>query len=267
MSILIFTNDSRSNTFYWKLNSSSLIDLHIVSNKRHVVNCGGVNDPFLHHDTCYHCPIYGILSFCKPKRKAFKRRIWKYKQGNYDLVRQKGTETNWNSLRHTDMNICAQNIKEYILSLIDSCIPNKVVTIRPSDLPWITTAIKRQIRKRKRDYRKAKLTDEDRHWVKFRIIRNKVISMIHECKKSYNKSLSDKLKSGSLSPKQWWTVLKTFISQNNFSCIPPLENDDVVNCEETDKANLLNNFFFRDQTVLNDKDAVLLDIVPYTAQS
>ena len=172
--------------------SSSLIDILIVSNKRHVINCG-VSDPFLHQDTRYHCPIYGILIFCKPKRKAFKRRIWKYEQGNYDLLRQTAAETNWNSLRHNDINIYEQNIKEYILSLIDSCIPNKVVTIRPSDLPWITTAIKRQIRKRKRAYRKAKLTDEDRHWVKFRMLRNKVISMIRESKKSYNKSLSDKL--------------------------------------------------------------------------
>ena len=90
--------------------------------------------------------------------------------------------------------------------------------------------------------------------------------MIHESKKSYNKSLSDKLKSGSLSSKQWWTVLKTFISQNNSSCEPPLENDGVVYSNETDKANLLNNFF-RVQTLLNDKDAVLLDIVPYTIQS
>ena len=153
--------------------------------------------------------------------------------------------------------IYAQNIREYILSLIDSCIPNKVVTIRPSDLPLITTAIKRQIRKRKRAYRKAKLTDddEDRHWVKFRILRNKVTSMIRDSKKS-----------GFLSSKQWWTVLKSFISQNNSSCIPPLEKDDIVYSEVTDKANLLNNFF-RDQTVLNDKDDVLPDIAPYTVQS
>ena len=59
--------------------SSSLIDILIVSNKRHVIKCC-VSDPFLHQDTRYHCPIYGILNFCKPKRKAFKRRIWKYEQ-------------------------------------------------------------------------------------------------------------------------------------------------------------------------------------------
>ena len=173
--------------------SFSLIDILIVSNKRHVIHCG-VSDLFLHQDTRYHCPIYGILNFCKPKRKAFKRRIWKHEQGNYDLFRQKTTETNMNSLRNNDINIYAQNIKEYIISLIDSCIPNKVVTIRPSDLPWITTAIKRQIRKRMRAYRKAKLTDGDKLWVKFRMLRNKVISMIRESKKSYNNSLSDKLK-------------------------------------------------------------------------
>ena len=84
--------------------------------------------------------------------------------------------------------------------------------------------------------------------------------MIRESKKSYNKSHSDKLKSESLSSKQWWTVLRTFIFQNNSSCIPPLENDGVVYSEEIDTANLLNNFF-REQTVLNDNDALLPDIV------
>ena len=43
-------------------NSSSLIDILIVSNTRHVINCG-VSDPFLHQDTRYHCLIYVILFF------------------------------------------------------------------------------------------------------------------------------------------------------------------------------------------------------------
>ena len=87
--------------------------------------------------------------------------------------------------------------------------------------------------------------------------------MIRDSKKSYKQSLSDKLKSGTLYSKQWWSVLKAFLSQNNSSSIPPLEKDGIVYSDETEKANLLNDFF-RDQTLINDKDAVLPDIFPYT---
>ena len=227
-----------------------------------MINCG-VGDPFLHQDIRYHCPIYGILNFCKPKRKAFSRRIWQYDHGNYDLLRQKAVDTDWNLLRHDNIDTYAQTITDQILTLAESCIPNKTVTIRPSDPPWITTFIRRYIRKRKRAYRTARLTNEDRHWTTFRQLRNKVTAMIRDSKKSYKQSLSDKLKSGTLSSKQWWSVLKAFLSQNNSSSIPPLEKDGIVYSDETEKANLLNDFF-RDQTLINDKDAVLPDILPYT---
>ena len=46
-----------------------------------------------------------------------------------------------------------------------------------------TIAIKRYVRKCKRAYRTARLTNEDRHWTKFRQLRNKVTAMIRDSKK------------------------------------------------------------------------------------
>ena len=69
-------------------NSSSLIDILLVSNKNSIIY-SGVGDPFLSQNTRYHCPVFGILNFSKPKRKAFNRRIWIYEQGNYDLLMEK----------------------------------------------------------------------------------------------------------------------------------------------------------------------------------
>ena len=57
--------------------SSSLIDLILVSNKAHIIS-SGVDDPFLHQDIRFHCPVFGILNFSKPKRKSFTGRIWHY---------------------------------------------------------------------------------------------------------------------------------------------------------------------------------------------
>ena len=55
---------------------------------------------------------------------------------------------------------------------------------------------------------------------------------------------------------------KTISSQ---SSSPPLEKDGLVFVEEEEKANVLNNFF-RDQTLLNDHDAVLPEIASYLVE-
>ena len=50
--------------------SSSLIDIILVSNKDNLM-FSGVGDPFLNQGMRYHCPVFGILKYVKPKAKAF----------------------------------------------------------------------------------------------------------------------------------------------------------------------------------------------------
>ncbi|MCG8078294.1 MAG: hypothetical protein JAY75_18895, partial [Candidatus Thiodiazotropha taylori] len=242
--------------------SSSLIDLVLVNDKRHVLSCG-VGEPFLQQDLRYHCPIFGVLNFSKPKRKSFTRRIWRYDQADYNLLRQRVLSEDWNTLQNSDINEYTKNLVQKMLNLAEMCIPNKVVTIRPTDPPWITSTIKRYIRKRKRAYRKAKRTNLTSDWSNFKKLRNKVVSMIRKSKQTLNDNLSNKLKSGNLSSKQWWTILKSFISPKANATIPPLEKDGTVYTDDLDKANILNNFF-RDQTLLENVNASLPDIVPYS---
>ena len=69
-------------------NSSSLIDILLVNNKNYLI-VSGVGDPFLNQEIRYHCQIYGIFKFSKPKFVSFTRHIWNYDQGNYDLLRNR----------------------------------------------------------------------------------------------------------------------------------------------------------------------------------
>lgn len=238
--------------------SSSLIDILLVSNSNHLI-LSGVGEPFLEQDIRYHCPVYGILNFSKPKAKSYMRHIWKYNQGNYALLRSQAAAFNWTSLQNNDINIYAKNLTDKIISLAKSCIPNKEVRIRPNEPAWITHSIKKLIRKRKRAYRKAKLSNLPFHWEKFKKIRNKVISLIRDSKKSLTDNLAHKLKSQTLSSKDWWNTLKKFISPYSKSAIPPLEKDGFIYSENLDKANLLNDYF-RDQTVLPDHNSTLPDL-------
>ncbi|MES9994334.1 MAG: reverse transcriptase family protein [Candidatus Thiodiazotropha sp.] len=245
--------------------SSSIIDILLVSNKDNLI-VSGVGDPFLGQELRYHCPIYGIFKFSKKKVHSFMRHIWSYEHGDFNLLRSKADSVDWTSHQNDDINVYANNINETIITLASECIPNRYVRIRPSDPPWITSEIKCYIRKRKRAYRRAKRTELDSHWQKFRKLRNKAVNMIRLSKKSYHDSIAEKLKSQTLSAKDWWSTLKTFISPNSKSTIPPLECNGNIITDDRDKSNVLNNYF-QSQTLLNDQDAILPDLPPSSVES
>ena len=131
------------------------------------------------------------------------------------------------------------------------CIPNKPIQVRTSDPPWITSTLKKHIRIRKRFYRKAKQTNDPDLWNKFRRYRNKTLSLIRKSKQSHTDKLKEKLHSDQLSSKDWWATLKHFSSPTKPSSIPPLNSNDIIVNDATEKAIFLNNLF-RDQIILND---------------
>ena len=83
--------------------------------------------------------------------------------------------------------------------------------------------------------------------------------MIRNSKQQCYGNIAEKLKSKSLSPKDWWSTLKTFISPNLNSAIPPTESEGIIYKDDFEKANLLNNYF-QGQTILDDSNAVLPEL-------
>ena len=64
----ISLNQSISQPTHFTEHSSSLIDIILVSNKENLI-LFGVADPFLNQDVRFHCPVYGVPKFSKPKSK------------------------------------------------------------------------------------------------------------------------------------------------------------------------------------------------------
>lgn len=72
--------------------------------------------------------------------------------------------------------------------------------------------------------------------------------------------------SDSLSNKDQWSILKKFVTPNSNSSIPPLEYDNNVYADGTDKANIFNNYF-QSQAILDETRAVLPDLMPFVINS
>ena len=118
-------------------------------------------------------------------------------------MREDAATFDWQSLFHTDLDIYASNINDAIHSLAEKYIPNKTVRIRPLEPRWINNTIKSKIRYRKRLYRKARLTNAEYHWRKFKSCRNEIVTLIRETKRQYYVSIAGKLVSNSSST-DWW---------------------------------------------------------------
>ena len=131
------------------------MDLILVNKPESVLVCG-VGEPVLEQNIRYCCPVFAIFTFCKPNISSFKRHMWFYDPGNYNDFRQHLSNTDWDLLQNDDINVWVPHFTNYLLDTCKQFIPNRVVTVRPNDLRWFTSDLKRLIRKRKRLYRQAK---------------------------------------------------------------------------------------------------------------
>ena len=221
--------------------SSSIIDLFFTSNINSIV-LSGVGEPILDQNIRYHCPVYCVLNLDKFITPIYTRHVWLYDKGDYMSFSRDLDNTDWNSLRNDDMDTYTNNITEHITKLVNKHIPNKEIKVRKSDPSWLTTNIKRLMRKRKRLYNKYKTSKTNTDFEAYKNARNKVTFEIRRSKKNQLDKLTEKLKSNTLDQKDWWRTLKYFITPEQPSTFPPLCKDDLVYTNENEKANILNQF-------------------------
>ena len=167
--------------------SNSCLDL-VIANNRNVVDLVHVGQPFLNSFIRYHCPTYGIIKIMKPSQTVFKRRIWLYDRCDTDLFREKLSEVDWENFiltANNDVDLLVETFTNTLLKIATETIPNKVITVRKMDPPWINNNVRRAIRKRNRLNKRAKRTNNPEHWLKFRKFRNKTVNLIRKQKQDY----------------------------------------------------------------------------------
>ena len=172
--------------------SSSIIDILLLKNNNLLLHCG-VGDPFLDQTSRYHCPIYAFFKFNKPISRVFKRHVWLYDKGNYEGLRDKVSNMDWDKLHDSNIDTWVNNFTNYLLETSKEFIPNRTVTIRSGEPKWITSSIKRLIRKRKRLYRIARSSNKQTDWDNFRQIRNQIINIIKQSKNDSFSKLANNL--------------------------------------------------------------------------
>ena len=125
--------------------------------------------------------------------------------------------------------------KDVVISLMDKCFTNKVVTRLTADKPWVTDYFRCLIRKRQRAFMSGDQCE-------YKALRNETNRASARLKlEFYQKQIFAITESGS---RDWWKNMKKImgLNVNSNSCIEQLANK-TTNGDCTELANKMNDFF------------------------
>ena len=101
-------------------------------------------------EICNHCPNYVILKFNTPKLKCYKRWIWNFKNGNFDLLRYLLLNAHWaDCYVQCDVNQTVSNWMMLFQNCADLAMPHLEVTIMPRDKHFMNSHLCHLMRLRK----------------------------------------------------------------------------------------------------------------------
>ena len=177
---------------------------------------------------------------CKVKAPILKSARYKRVVWEYDFLRNAPFDVGY------DMFNDVEDVVEYWIQLYKSTlqgyIPYKSVSIKSNDKPWITQEFKKLIRKRNRLWKRFKHTENPADYQAYKKVRNAAVSLNRNNIKQYHANIELQM-SNSCSSKVWWQNVKKIISTKHSHSIPPIQKNNILVNNDTEKATVFNEYF------------------------
>ena len=121
---------------------------------------------------------------------------------------------NWECLIEGSVNDCCELFTNKFLEYVNSAVPYKDVTVRPSDMPWYDTEIRKYSRIRDRLKSKAIKSSSLSDWNKYKTIRNKTNNLKTHAKETFYNNLKLSLQTSfSNNKKEYWKIVRHFVNK------------------------------------------------------
>ncbi|XP_071502572.1 uncharacterized protein, partial [Diadema antillarum] len=199
-----------------------------------------------------------IEAVLKPKvNRPPKRKVYIYKKANFEEINRDMEDFN-KSLTHdrissSSMEELYTDFKTALQSSVQRHIPSKMTSSRFS-YPWIDRSLKRDYRKKKRLYNKAKRSQSPTDQEAFKKLRR---SIDRRTRKAYKNYLRDVIGASlrTENPKPFWKFIKA--KRQEVSGIPPLKVRGNIIPGAMEKAEAFNEYFC---SVFTDEDDNIPDL-------
>ena len=237
------------------VNTATCIDL-VVTNQPNLINDCSVK-PSL-HTTCHHQINHIEININNPPLPHHTRKMWHYNRANVPAINKSISEFDWQSQLNnlSDPNDQVELLTKVLMNIFSNFIPNSDKTVKPSDPPWHSKNIIHAYRV----YEKAHKTYKQNGYPecqKDRVqrLKEEYTNVVTDAQENYFKSQGNKLLHANES-KTVWSLIKTFLNNAKIPEIPPLYQNNIFVTDFQEKANLFNNFFAKQCTLL-DSGSVL----------
>ena len=221
-------------------NTSATILDQAITNAPNFVKEVQVSPPVSTND---HCTIGIHLHFKIIKEPAYQRTVWLYKNTDFKEFKNALNAQDFSHCFDSDdVDSCSRKWTETFLNVARAHVPNKLVTIRPSDSPWYTSELRTLKRKMLRSFHKYKKQNNDNNWSQYKTLRNNYQKQLDQAEITYKQALASSLKL-QRNTKQWWQVVKWLLGKGGDTSYPSLLVDNKVVATNKEKADVFNNFF------------------------
>ena len=167
------------------------------------------------HPNCHHQIVFAKinLKICYPP--PYEREIWHYEKANADLICRSIDQFPWdNRFSNLDVNQKVHLFNQTIKNILCNFIPHETVTCDDRDPPWINSKIKGLIQEKNIAKKCYFQNNKDiQLFRRFQCIQNLLTATIEKSKEQFYSRISTKLMDPTISPKAYWSILKTFLNK------------------------------------------------------
>ena len=229
------------------LTGETILDLIITDSPGYFISTGTLSPPY----NCDHNIIFANLDITFKKSRTFKRTVRNLKKVNVNALNTALVNANWDDVFSSSHEIddAYRSWFDIFKQIIDFYIPNKAITVRPSDKPWMNGLIRWSIRRRDTLLKRFSNNKTLLRWERYRTQRNLVVKLIRKAKIEYQKKLNTLLSDPSTSAKKWWGIAKSLLWNKFCSPIPDFINNRNIISDSIHKAQIFNDYFVS-QTIL-----------------
>ena len=221
-------------------NSASLLDVIITDSPAYIIDSGTwppLGDPF-------HCSIFCKFQLQFNREGKYKRHIFNYDQCNYDLMNAAVSAAPWNVLDIFDnVNEAEEYFTGLLTSICQDHVPNREITVRPRDKPWMNKLVKKAIRKRDKAHKRWKTLKSPVNEAAYRAARHEVNVQKYFAKLHHDQKVAEKLENPNTNSKEYWHLTKLLYGNKVKSGIPSIIDNNKVYSDSESKANLFNQHF------------------------
>ncbi|MEW8547322.1 MAG: reverse transcriptase domain-containing protein, partial [Candidatus Thiodiazotropha sp.] len=175
-------------------------------------------------------------------QRPVKRKIWLWDKADLNLLKEdmrqfSDTFTVKHSIK-SDVDMLWTAFSEKCTEMMTELVPSKMTSSRFSQ-PWINRGIKRLSRRKKRAYRRARISKDKTDWLVYKQLKRQTQ---RECRNAYSSHVNNLVSEDQASnPKKLYSFVKS--KKCDASGVAPLSSDGVNHSDSLKKANILNTQF------------------------